>query len=73
MRRALSLDPHVADTYIQLGHVLKLQGKIEEAQASYLRAVALDPTVFEGYTELFNKDGVRLLRNDTPGNAPSGS
>jgi GT2 family glycosyltransferase len=42
-RRALALDPVVADTYLQLGHILKLQGKSDEAEASYLRAFALDP------------------------------
>src|SRR6266436_4376381 len=44
-RRGLSLDPGVADTYLQLGHVLKLQGKTEEAQAAYLHAFALDPAL----------------------------
>ena len=32
-------------SYLQLGHVLKLQGKTEEAQAAYLRAFALDPAM----------------------------
>jgi tetratricopeptide (TPR) repeat protein len=44
-RRALSFAPGVADTYVQLGHALKLQGKNEEAEASYLRAFALDPSM----------------------------
>jgi hypothetical protein len=44
-RRALVLDSGAADTHLQLGHVLKLQGKIEEAQAAYLRAFAWDPSV----------------------------
>ncbi|TMJ50751.1 MAG: tetratricopeptide repeat protein, partial [Alphaproteobacteria bacterium] len=43
-RQALSLDPLGADTYVQLGHVLKLQDKTNEAEASYLRAFALDPS-----------------------------
>src|SRR5206468_7638197 len=43
-RQALSLDPHVADTYIQLGHILKLQGETDGAAACYLRAFALDPS-----------------------------
>jgi tetratricopeptide (TPR) repeat protein len=42
-RTALSLDPGAADTYLQLGHAQKLQGNTEEAQATYLRAYALDP------------------------------
>src|SRR5262245_7792103 len=44
-RRALSLDLSAADAHLQLGHVLKLQGKTEEAAAAYLRAFALDPSV----------------------------
>jgi tetratricopeptide (TPR) repeat protein len=45
-RRALSLDPGVADTYyLQLGHVLKLQGKTDEAQACYVHALALDTSM----------------------------
>jgi tetratricopeptide (TPR) repeat protein len=51
-RTALSLDPSASDSYLQLGHVLKLQGKAEAAQAAYLRAFALDPTVFYPLEEL---------------------
>jgi glycosyltransferase involved in cell wall biosynthesis len=51
-RRALSLDLGASDTYLQLGHVLKLQSKTEEAQAAYLRAFALDPTMLDPLHEL---------------------
>jgi len=44
-RRALSLDSGAADTYLQLGHAQKLQGKTEEAQAAYLSAFTLDPSM----------------------------
>ena len=44
-RRALLLDPGVADTHLNFGHVLKLQGKTKEAEASYLRAFVLDPSM----------------------------
>jgi hypothetical protein len=44
-RTALSLDPGAADPYLHLGHVLKLRGKRNEAEASYLRAFALDPAM----------------------------
>jgi tetratricopeptide (TPR) repeat protein len=44
-RRALSLDPSAADSHMQLGHILKIQGKIDEAKAAYLRAFALDPSM----------------------------
>jgi tetratricopeptide (TPR) repeat protein len=43
-RNALSIDWAVADSHLQLGHVLKMQGKEEDAEASYLRAFALDPS-----------------------------
>jgi tetratricopeptide (TPR) repeat protein len=51
-RRALSLDPNVADSYLQLRHILKLQSKIEDAKAAYLRALALEPSVTFGLDEL---------------------
>jgi tetratricopeptide (TPR) repeat protein len=51
-RRALSLDPTVADPHLQLGHVLKLQGKTGDAEASYLRAFALDPSMPHPQQEL---------------------
>jgi ADP-heptose:LPS heptosyltransferase len=51
-RRALSLDPSVADPHLQLGHVLKLQDKTEDAEASYLRAFALDPSMPHPQEEL---------------------
>jgi glycosyltransferase involved in cell wall biosynthesis/tetratricopeptide (TPR) repeat protein len=51
-RRALSLDPGAADPHLQLGHVLKLQGKTSEAEAAYLRAFALDPSIPHPLQEL---------------------
>jgi GT2 family glycosyltransferase/glycosyltransferase involved in cell wall biosynthesis len=51
-RRALSLDSSVADSHLQLGHVLKLQCKTEDAKAAYLRAFALDPLVTFALHEL---------------------
>jgi Tetratricopeptide repeat len=44
-RRALSLDPSTADSHVQLGHILKIQGKTDEAKAAYLRAFVLDPSM----------------------------
>ena len=32
-----------ADTYLQLGHALKIQERIEEAVGTYFRSLALDP------------------------------
>jgi hypothetical protein len=51
-RRALSLDPSAADPHLQLGHVLKLQGKTNEAEAAYLRAFALDRSMPHPLQEL---------------------
>ena len=42
-RRSIEIDPLLADTHLQLGHVLKLQGKLEDAKASYETALELDP------------------------------
>jgi tetratricopeptide (TPR) repeat protein len=42
-RRTLSLNAGAADRYLQLGHVLKIQGKTDVAQACYVHALALDP------------------------------
>jgi ADP-heptose:LPS heptosyltransferase/GT2 family glycosyltransferase len=51
-RKALSLDWGVADSYLQLGHVLKLEGRKDEAITAYLRAFALDPLVAQAIDEL---------------------
>jgi tetratricopeptide (TPR) repeat protein len=37
---------------LQLGHVLKLRGRIDEAKAAYLRALALDPAFAAARDEL---------------------
>ena len=42
----------MADTHLQLGHALKLQGRIDEAAAAYLRAAALDPVLHHPRDEL---------------------
>jgi hypothetical protein len=72
-RTALSLDPGAADTYLQLGHVLKLQSKTEEAQAAYLRAFSLDPASphpLEELSELgwseVNLSELRILGSGAP-------
>jgi GT2 family glycosyltransferase len=51
-RRALSLDAGAADSHMQLAHVLKLQGRTSEAEASYLCAFALDPSMHYALQEL---------------------
>jgi hypothetical protein len=38
-------DPGSADGHLQLGHVLRLQGKKEEARTVYFRALALEPSL----------------------------
>ena len=58
-RKALSLAPGVADSYLQLGHVLKLRSRTEEAHAAYRRAVALDPPMPDLLQEL-NGPGFRF-------------
>jgi len=51
-RRALFCAPWVADTHVQIGHVLKLQGRIDGAKEAYLRALALDPALSPAGEEL---------------------
>ena len=51
-RNALSLDPDEPDTHLQLGHILKIRGKMDEANAAYLRAFALDPSMPHPLNEL---------------------
>jgi Tfp pilus assembly protein PilF len=42
-RRAITLDPDHADAHLQLGHLLRIQGRTEEAAGAFLRSVVLDP------------------------------
>ena len=42
----------MADTHLQLGHALKLQGRTDEAAAAYLRAAALNPVLQHPRDEL---------------------
>jgi tetratricopeptide (TPR) repeat protein len=51
-RKALSLAWGVADSYLQLGHVLKLEGRKDEAVTAYLRAFALDPALADALDDL---------------------
>jgi Tfp pilus assembly protein PilF len=51
-RRSLSLSPDTADTHLHLGHVLKLQGRMDEAATAYLRSAVLDPALCHPRDEL---------------------
>jgi cytochrome c-type biogenesis protein CcmH/NrfG len=42
-RSALKIEPTDADAYLQLGHVLKIQGRPGEALEAYARAAELAP------------------------------
>jgi tetratricopeptide (TPR) repeat protein len=44
-RKAIELEPDAADTFVHLGHALKIQGKRDEAAAAYRRALTLDPAL----------------------------
>ena len=50
--RALELKPDYADTYYNLGNVLKNQGKLDEAIACYRRALELRPDYAEAHSSL---------------------
>jgi len=51
-RKSIELDSNVADTHLQLGHALKIQGRKIEASAAYLRALVLDPALDHASLEL---------------------
>jgi glycosyltransferase involved in cell wall biosynthesis len=54
--RALALDNKVADTHLQLGHVLKLQRRPGEAVNAYRSAFRLDPDLTVAVDELRGMD-----------------
>jgi glycosyltransferase involved in cell wall biosynthesis len=49
--RALGLED-VADTHLQLGHLLKIQGRHRDALAAYTRATEIDPKLSDAWREL---------------------
>mgnify|MGYP000191563750 CR=1 FL=1 len=51
-RQAVALRGDNADTHLQLGHALKMQGKRSEAIASYRRSCMLDPASPHAANEL---------------------
>jgi tetratricopeptide (TPR) repeat protein len=58
LRRALDLDPRLADAHFYLGNILAAQGKITEAIPELAAAVRLDPRVSQKRVNL----GVALAR-----------
>jgi tetratricopeptide (TPR) repeat protein len=44
LRRALTLNPRLAQAHVQLGVILQAEGNLAEAVASYQRGVALAPS-----------------------------
>ncbi len=49
---ALAVDPLRADLWVQYGHVLKEQGRLDEAGAAYRQATLLEPTSAEAFEHL---------------------
>ncbi|MBA2565915.1 MAG: tetratricopeptide repeat protein [Gemmatimonadetes bacterium] len=48
-RRALELDPELAEAHAARGHVLSLERRYDEAEREFETAIRLDPRLFEGY------------------------
>jgi tetratricopeptide (TPR) repeat protein len=48
-RRALELDPDLAEAHAARGHVLTLEKNYEEAEREFETAIDLDPTLYEAY------------------------
>lgn len=53
-RRAIALEPENADTYLQLGHVVKIQGRRSEAIENYAAALLHNPHLLSAREELTN-------------------
>jgi glycosyltransferase involved in cell wall biosynthesis len=53
-RRSLELADSDPDAHVQLGHLLKLQSRGDEAIAQYLRALELDPWLLHASQELID-------------------
>ncbi len=51
-RRALALQPDLADAYNNMGNALKEVGRLQEAHAAYLDALRLDPELSGIYVNL---------------------
>lgn len=59
---ALEIQPSLTHIWIQLGHMLKEEGRLDEAMAAYVRAEENDPTsseaaVHQGHVAKLMKDG----------------
>jgi predicted O-linked N-acetylglucosamine transferase (SPINDLY family) len=52
LERAVRCDPELAQAHSDLGAALQLEGRLEEAAASYKRAVALDPALAQAHCNL---------------------
>ncbi len=48
-RRALELDPELAEAHSARGHVLSLEKRYDEAAREFENAIRLDPTLYEAY------------------------
>ena len=52
LERAVACDPELAQAHSDLGAALQLEGRLEEAAASYKRAVALNPGLAQAHCNL---------------------
>ncbi|MBI3406347.1 MAG: protein kinase [Acidobacteria bacterium] len=48
-RKALELDPHLAEAYVARGLAIALGKRYDEAQKEFETAIRLDPKLFDGY------------------------
>ena len=53
-RKAIQLNPNLAEGHLNLGIILKDLGKSEEAELSYRKAIALKPDLAEAHSNLGN-------------------
>ncbi len=62
--QAITLDPTLADAYLQRGHAYREQGNLASARADYDQAIAHDPNSAEAY---YNRGLVRASQDDLAG------
>ena len=65
LKKALEINPHTADTYVNLGCALMLQNKSDEAFVNFKKALQINPDIAEAHINL----GIILFNRERPDEA----
>jgi len=69
LQKSLAIDPTNAVAMVNLGSILRSEGKLDDAEQMYLKAVSLNPDLAEGYFNLgvlydsYKKDKAKAIEN----------